>query len=44
MADYLINWPFFLVISLDLMKLSEVGIAGARSKCCDKLHKQVYKS
>ena len=28
MADYLVNRPFFLMISLDLMKTSEVRIAG----------------
>ena len=33
MADYLINPPFFLTISLDLTKKSEVRIAGDRSIC-----------
>ena len=33
MADYLIIRPFCFMISLDLMKLSEVRKGGDRSKC-----------
>ena len=41
MEDYLINRPFVLMISLDLMKSSDVRIAGDQSIYCISHNKNI---